>query len=558
MPLKRETTPLFFKSEKFKKLSSGNLGLWFRFLLVLFVASGLFFSCTPAKINVILYYPLGKKGTQLFEKIEGFKISLHGSVLKNENGEETRFTRDSENPSLPDVACDPDKKNSQIDVRVIGYKNLSNETMIAAGRQIFYHSCGKPRTVYVFVSPLDKFSTLVKYDSENQETQVSALANVRAGHRMTYLPDGRILITGGGEMTGAGKFKSITETTELFDPETGTFTSGPDMSVPRAFHTVTRIDDKIFIAGGIKLKSGTTSTFISNKTIDIFEIQEDGSLSFSKTVNMEEARAFHTATITPNASNILFFGGINWNESGVPQNNVKYEIFSPEGDKLGVTEIPEKNRRAWHTATMTIQGEIFVTGGIQLDDQKNFKTLKSILLLKFSTDDSSITIKEQGQLKVPRVGHAAIRLKTAKESHLFVSGGMIASESNMFEPTAVHNTAELFKSNGVFEKNLTMLSPRVFHTMNQLVDGRVMLVGGLMSKDKANTTSEFFRISSKDILLKTSISVQHQKNRFFHSALVLNNSSLLVLGGAIFNSKQQGEYLTLYQGELFNPALKNP
>ncbi len=67
----------------------------------------------------------------------------------------------------------------------------------------------------------------------------------RADHAAIKLADGRVLITGGHD--GAASLG----TTEIFDPATGTFSSGPSMNVARAGHSATLFaDGRVFIAGG--------------------------------------------------------------------------------------------------------------------------------------------------------------------------------------------------------------------------------------------------------------------------------------------------------------------
>lgn len=55
--------------------------------------------------------------------------------------------------------------------------------------------------------------------------------NGRADHTATLLADGRVLICGGFDAGGRAL-----RSTELFDPGTGAFTPGPDLTAPRADH----------------------------------------------------------------------------------------------------------------------------------------------------------------------------------------------------------------------------------------------------------------------------------------------------------------------------------
>ena len=69
------------------------------------------------------------------------------------------------------------------------------------------------------------------------------MAIARAPDAVT-LPDGRVLIVGGGDV-------SMRASAEIYDPATGTFSSTGSMSGPRFGATVTLRDDgRVLIAGG--------------------------------------------------------------------------------------------------------------------------------------------------------------------------------------------------------------------------------------------------------------------------------------------------------------------
>ena len=62
----------------------------------------------------------------------------------------------------------------------------------------------------------------------------------RSDFTATLLPDGRVLVAGGGD-----------NTTELYDPATGQFTMGPLMIAPRVSQTTTLLaDNRLLMAGG--------------------------------------------------------------------------------------------------------------------------------------------------------------------------------------------------------------------------------------------------------------------------------------------------------------------
>ncbi len=89
------------------------------------------------------------------------------------------------------------------------------------------------------------------YDPDTGEwTSVAPMSQNRTFHTLTLMPDGRVLAVGGEDPNGADHV--LLSTTEIFDPETHTWSPGPDLSQPRSNHSATLMPDGgILLAGGI-------------------------------------------------------------------------------------------------------------------------------------------------------------------------------------------------------------------------------------------------------------------------------------------------------------------
>ena len=169
------------------------------------------------------------------------------------------------------------------------------------------------------------------------------MTSTRRAHTATLLPSGKVLLAGGGDANGG-----TTNTAELFDPASGTFTSlspNSTMTSARRSHTATLLSSgKVLLAGG-DVNGSVTNTA---------ELFDPASGIFTATPNMTSARAYHTATLIP-GPHVLIAGGNTGNSS-----TNTAELFHPDSGTF--TSLPQNNTmtaaRAHHTATLLPSGKV--------------------------------------------------------------------------------------------------------------------------------------------------------------------------------------------------------
>src|SRR5438105_14028919 len=78
-------------------------------------------------------------------------------------------------------------------------------------------------------------------------TPTGSLATARYGHTATLLPNGKVLVAGGGD-----SFGQEVASAELYDPATGLWTATGSMSTARVNYTATLLPNgKVLVAGGL-------------------------------------------------------------------------------------------------------------------------------------------------------------------------------------------------------------------------------------------------------------------------------------------------------------------
>jgi hypothetical protein len=92
--------------------------------------------------------------------------------------------------------------------------------------------------------------------------QVAPMAFPRTYHNTTILPDGTVLVTGGGTTTGATDVAHAVYPAELWSPNSGTWTTLAAMNAPRLYHSEALLlpDGRVLVHGGGRFNGINEST----------------------------------------------------------------------------------------------------------------------------------------------------------------------------------------------------------------------------------------------------------------------------------------------------------
>jgi Galactose oxidase, central domain len=200
------------------------------------------------------------------------------------------------------------------------------------------------------VGTLFSFASAQLFDpSSGQFAATGSMTATRCGHGAVLLPNGKVLIVGGGQLSDISNGLVALASAELYDPTAGTFAATGSMATARYDHSATLLSGgKVLVAGGSE--SGNTPAFSSA------ELYDPNVGKFTATGSMTTAREFHTATVLPGWG-VLVAGGFDGTNAFASA-----EMYDPTAGTFAATGSMTTTRYG-HTATLLSSGKVLIAGG---------------------------------------------------------------------------------------------------------------------------------------------------------------------------------------------------
>lgn len=322
-------------------------------------------------------------------------------------------------------------------------------------------------------------------------SRAGTMTTIRAAHSATLLPSGHVFFAGGCTAQSCER-SELSSSTELYDPASGAFSRGPQMSSDRVGgHSATLLrDGQVLIVGGWALQPTASA-----------ELYDPVSNRLTSVGRLATPRADASATLLDNGQ-VLIAGGYTGSER-----LSSAELYNPVTRSFTTTG-SMSTPRAVHAAVPLKDGRVLIIGGE--------RTRGSVMATAELYDPSTASFSPAGEMSVVRYKHAAV---TLADGRVLVIGGSDARDG-----FGRYDSAEIWDPRtGVFSSSGRMHSRRykISGSAVRLGNGSVLVSGGAPQAELFHPGDQSFELVPGDL----------GASYAFSSATVLPNGDVLVAGG---------------------------
>ena len=349
--------------------------------------------------------------------------------------------------------------------------------------------------------------SLRRVNASGQVEASVALGAARWGHGLTVLDDGKLMVLGGSDASGA------LSTVERLDPATGVATAAAPLALPRA-----SIEQVVTLSTGERLVLGGGDDATRGRP-------ELYSPATGTTRLLGAAGSATPATATGAVVTALMSGELLVTGGGA---GVGWRL-GPTGAVLGTSQGVV---RVGHTATLLGDGRVLLVGGG--DDGNEGGSLASVELY----DPATRTFVATTSLGHGRRRHAATLLPSGE---VLITGGVDASGAAVAEVERF--TPAEAASGSTFTTVGKLHIPRWDHGSSLLADGTVWVAGGVVAEAKPAVTTERVVQGADEGVLDTPVTVPGRA-----AAVSLATGEALVAGDGVALVRGQDGVMTPLSG----------
>ncbi len=318
----------------------------------------------------------------------------------------------------------------------------------------------------------------IDFENPDSFTSVPNLSAPRALGSGDLLNDGRVLVAGGGNGTLTAPVAS--NTSEIYQPYTRSWTAGPNMATQRAFHTsVVLPNGRVLVAGG------TSTTGVVTNSCEIYDPVTN---AFSAVAPMTSPRAGHAACLLDNGK-VLVTGGVQTfqlppgtTQLGPILNSAQDtgEVYDPALNTWTLVSNTMAAKRFAHSQTKLQNGQVLIVSGINgsqtvaAQDLPTFTNTCSLYNAATNSFASAATIPGP-TFSTGRAGHRATLMPNGE---VFVGGGVYSSLLTVFVPTAMNDARRYSPSTNAWASAGTLPAAVALQGQALLKNGKCHVAGG--------------------------------------------------------------------------------
>jgi hypothetical protein len=313
--------------------------------------------------------------------------------------------------------------------------------------------------------------------------QWSAVGNLPAkavGHTATLLANGTVVVIGGGNSSA-----------QLFDPSTNQWTPGGGISA-RSYHTATLLPDgRVFIAGG---------SDNSGKALQTTVLYNPTTGSSTSGPMLLVARERHTATVLANGKVLIAGGRQNSGKNYIVLNST--EIYDPANSATPIVAGPSMaGKRYLHDAAELLDGRVVAAGGSADTKAAVSGSLASAEVYCPASLPPSMAPLTAAQCpggfnKWTALASANALQQARRDFTLTeLADGRLLAVGGAGN-TSTLATSELYRPDA-FTLGASMVPPpsdpsRAGHTATLLVDGQVLVTGGTSATGVSTSSTQLY------------------------------------------------------------------